>query len=47
MIVNDLNDKVRGKYYKEITIEDDGENIAYVFPNTEEFIKIIKRKAIK
>ncbi|MBD3214301.1 MAG: hypothetical protein GF311_16950 [Candidatus Lokiarchaeota archaeon] len=46
MIVNDLNDKVKNKYYKEITIEDDGEDIAYVFPDTKEFINIIKRKMI-
>ncbi|MFO7794592.1 MAG: hypothetical protein R6W84_00460 [Promethearchaeia archaeon] len=47
MIVNELNKKVKGKYYKEITIEDDGDNIAYIFPNTEEFIKILKRRSIK
>jgi len=47
MIVNELNKKVKGKYYKEITIEDDGDSIAYIFPNTEEFIKILKRRSIK
>ena len=47
MIVNELNKKVKGKYYKEITIEDDGNNIGYIFPNTEEFIKIIKRHTVK
>ncbi|MBD3193659.1 MAG: hypothetical protein GF311_01495 [Candidatus Lokiarchaeota archaeon] len=46
MIVNDLNDKVKDKFYKEVTIEDDGEDIAYVFPDTKEFINIIKRKMI-
>jgi len=47
MIVNDLNNKVKGRYYKEITIEDNGEDISYVFPNTEEFINIIKRKDLR
>jgi hypothetical protein len=47
MIVNDLNTKVKGKFYKEITIEDDGEDLVYVFPDTKEFLSIIRRKELK
>lgn len=51
VVFNDLNDKVHdkitGKYYKEITVDDNGEDIAYVFPDTKEFINILKRKLIK
>lgn len=51
MIVNDLNDKIRdkstGRFYKEITVDDNGEDISYVFPDTKEFINILKRKLIK
>ena len=41
MILNDLKVKVDGKFIKEITIEDDGDNITYVFPDTEEFLSIL------
>ncbi|TFF97025.1 MAG: hypothetical protein EU547_05495 [Promethearchaeota archaeon] len=47
---NDLNnklDKSTGRFYKEITVDDNGEDIAYVFPDTKEFINILKRKLIK
>jgi len=47
MILNDLNVKVKEKFYKEITIEDDGEDLIYVFPDTKEFLSIIRRKEIK
>jgi len=51
MILNDLNDKInikeKGKFYKEITVDDDGEGISYVFPDTKEFINILKRKLIQ
>ncbi len=47
MILNDLNTKVEGKFYKEITIEDDGEDLIYVFPDTKEFLSIIRRREIK
>lgn len=47
MILNDLNAKVKGKFYKEITIEDDGEDLVYIFPDTKEFLSIIRRKEIK
>ncbi|MDX1798956.1 MAG: hypothetical protein R3255_09940 [Candidatus Lokiarchaeia archaeon] len=45
--MNDLNTKVKGKFYKEITIEDDGEDFVYVFPDTKEFLSIMRRKEIK
>lgn len=47
MIVNDLNTKVKGKFYKEIIVEDDGEDLVYVFPDTKEFLSVIRRKEIK
>ena len=48
MIVNDLHQKVIGKFVKEIVIEDDGgQSIAYVFPDTKEFISIIKRNLVR
>ncbi len=47
MILNDLKTKVKGTFFKEITIEDDGDNIVYVFPDTKEFISIIRRNEIK
>ena len=47
MIVNDLKKKVVGRFYKEITIDGhEGENITYVFPDTEEFISVLKRKFV-
>ena len=36
--------KVQGKFFKEVTIDDDGDNITYVFPDTEEFLSILRRK---
>lgn len=47
MILNDLNEKVKGKFYKEIIVDDDGEGLTYVFPDTKEFLSIIRRKEIK
>ena len=45
MIVNDLNNKVgRASFSKVITIEDDGDDAVYVFPNTEGFLKGIQQK---
>ena len=46
MILNDLKTKVEGRFYKEVTIKDDGENIVYVFPDTKEFLSMIRRNAI-
>ena len=47
MIFNDMNTKIKGKFFKEITVDEDGDNITYVFPDTNEFISIIKRKLNK
>ncbi|MFX1496035.1 MAG: hypothetical protein ACFFBH_00775 [Promethearchaeota archaeon] len=48
MIVNDMNIKVKGKFFKEVSIEDDNDDsITYVFPDTSEFIAILKRKLTK
>ena len=44
MILNDMKVKVNGKFFKEVTIDDDGDNITYVFPDTEEFLSILRRK---
>jgi hypothetical protein len=44
MILNDMKVKVEGKFFKEVIVEDDGENITYVFPDTEEFLSILRRK---
>jgi len=47
MILNDMKVKVKGKFFKEVMIEDDGNNITYVFPDTEEFLSILRRKLNK
>ena len=47
MILNDMKTKVEGKFFKEITIDDDGEDLTYVFPDTKEFINILKRTVNK
>ena len=47
MILNDLNAKVKGRFSKDVIIDDDGEQFTYVFPDTKEFISIIKRKMLK
>jgi hypothetical protein len=47
MILNDMKVKVKGKFFKEVTIEDGGDNITYVFPDTEEFLSILRRKLNK
>ncbi|NVM16549.1 MAG: hypothetical protein HWN80_02455 [Candidatus Lokiarchaeota archaeon] len=39
--------KVEGKFFKEVMIEDDGDSITYVFPDTEEFLAILRRKINK
>jgi len=47
MILNDLKVKVDGNFSKEIIIEDDGEDLVYIFPETEAFISILRRKLNK
>ena len=39
--------KIEGKFFKEVTIDDDGDNFTYVFPDTKEFINILRRRANK
>jgi hypothetical protein len=46
MIINDLNKKVIGRFIKEVIIDDDGDGITYVFPDTEEFISVLNRKFV-
>jgi hypothetical protein len=43
MILNDMKIKVKGRFFKEITIDDDGDDIVYVFPDTKDFISILRR----
>ena len=47
MIVNDMKVKIKGKFFKEVTIDDDGDNITYVFPDTQEFLSILRRRINK
>ncbi len=47
MILNDLKAKVEGSFSREIIIEDDGEELVYIFPDTREFISILRRKLNK
>ena len=47
MILNDLKVKVTGSFSKEIVIEDDGDELVYIFPDTKEFISILRRKLNK
>ncbi|MHA1351029.1 MAG: hypothetical protein ACTSPZ_09380 [Promethearchaeota archaeon] len=47
MILNDMKVKIQGKFFKEVTIDDDGDNITYVFPDTEEFLSILRRRINK
>ena len=47
MILNDLKAKVEGRFYKEIIVDDDEEDLVYIFPDTEKFISILRRKMNK
>ena len=47
MILNDMKVKIEGKFFKEVTIDDDGDNITYVFPDTEGFLSILRRRINK
>lgn len=47
MILNDMKMKVEGKFFKEVSMEDDGDSITYVFPDTKEFLSILRRKINK
>ena len=43
MILNDMKSKVLGKFTKEVVIDDVSDEIVYVFPDTKEFINILRR----
>ena len=43
-MLNDIKLKVKGRFSKEISIADDDESITYVFPDTQHFISILRRK---
>lgn len=47
MILNDIEKRVKGQFLREITLDDDGDDITYIFPNTAEFISILRRKINK
>ena len=47
MILNDLKVKVDGTFSREIIIEDDGDELVYIFPDTKQFISILRRKINK
>ncbi len=47
MILNDMKMKVEGKFIKEVTMDDDGDSITYVFPDTKEFLSILRRRINK
>jgi len=47
MILNYMKVKVEGKFFKEVSIDDDGDDITYVFPDTEEFLSILRRRVNK
>ncbi len=38
-----MKTKVKGRFFKEISIDDNGEDVVYVFPDTKEFISILRR----
>lgn len=43
MIFNDMKSKVEGKFSKEVVIDDTSDEITYVFPDTKEFINVLRR----
>ena len=47
MILNDMKKKIKGQFSKEISLDDNGEDITYIFPDTSEFISILRRKLNK
>jgi len=47
MILNDMKVKVDGKFFKEVSVDDNDKNITYVFPDTSEFLSILRRKINK
>jgi hypothetical protein len=47
MKLNDMKSKVEGKFSKEGIIDDESDEIAYVFPDTREFINVLRRHITK
>ncbi|MBY9007815.1 MAG: hypothetical protein KGD63_13820 [Candidatus Lokiarchaeota archaeon] len=47
MIIDNLNIRVKRKFFRQINQEHEIEDMANVFPDDKEFIKILKRKLIK
>ena len=43
MIFNDMKSKVEGKFSREVVIDDASDEITYVFPDTKEFINVLRR----
>lgn len=44
MIFNDMKTKVKGRFFREIDIDSgDNDEVVYVFPDTKEFISILRR----
>lgn len=47
MKINDLDKKVIGRFFKEITINGhEDEDITYIFPDTKEFISVVNRRFV-
>ncbi|MBY9016351.1 MAG: hypothetical protein KGD68_11710 [Candidatus Lokiarchaeota archaeon] len=42
-----MRKKVKGQFSKEITLDDDGDDITYIFPDTAKFISILRRRENK
>ncbi|MHA1669345.1 MAG: hypothetical protein ACTSV5_02075 [Promethearchaeota archaeon] len=38
-----MKSKVKGRFFKEITINDNNDDVVYVFPDTKKFISILRR----
>ena len=44
MLFNDIKTKVNGRFFKEIELDSEGnDEVVYVFPDTKEFISILRR----
>lgn len=44
MIFNDMKTKVSGRFFREIDLDSEGnDEVVYVFPDTKEFISILRR----
>ena len=44
MLFNDMKTKVNGRFFREIDLDTEGsDEVVYVFPDTKEFISILRR----